>query len=243
MIGLSQTQFNWLRQQGQTDFSGRAFTNLTISGNMSGVNFSGCHFQACQFIHANGEDVDFSQAILHEVRICDSGLRGAKFCEAIFYNTNVERSDLTGADLHSATIISTHFKELTGCEGAKLHRVRIFEHAGAPDVCAQLKAQTYAAFGIPMPKAEDTVYVLTHHWDTPDNEGNEVLGVYRRQEDAIADMQAAADKIRKEYDSDFWDADMTWESERDIHLGRPSVSGHELATIYCWDITEQEIQE
>ncbi len=28
------------------------------------------------------------------------------------------------------------------------------------------------------------VYVLHHYWDTPDNEGTEIIGVYRNKEEA-----------------------------------------------------------
>ena len=48
--------------------------------------------------------------------------------------------------------------------------------------------------------------------------------------------------IAKEYYSyDFWEEDMTWEDECEIHLGR-NQSGCNLATIYAWKIDEMEVQ-
>lgn len=89
-----------------------------------------------------------------------------------------------------------------------------------------------------------TVYVLHRYWDTPDNEGNEVMAVYEHVEDAISDMRADAKATEAFYSEDptFWDDDMTWEDEREIHFGRCSQSPNELATIYCWEIVEKEVQ-
>lgn len=87
-----------------------------------------------------------------------------------------------------------------------------------------------------------TVYILHHYWDTPDNEGNEIMAVRRKVDDAISDMRADADAIKACHDADFWDEDMTWEEEREIHLGRNARSFGELAVIYCWEIVEKEVQ-
>ncbi len=73
-----------------------------------------------------------------------------------------------------------------------------------------------------------TVYVLHRYWDTPDNEGNEIM--------------AAATKAYYSSQPNFWDEDMTWEEELEIHLGRNARSFGELAVIYCWEIVEKEVQ-
>lgn len=87
-----------------------------------------------------------------------------------------------------------------------------------------------------------TVYILHRYWDTPDNEGNEIMAVRRKVDDAISAMRADADAIKTCHDADFWDEDMTWEEEREIHLGRNARSFGELAVIYCWEIVEKEVQ-
>ena len=87
-----------------------------------------------------------------------------------------------------------------------------------------------------------TVYVLHRYWDTPDNVGNEIMAVRRKVDDAISDMRADADAIKACHDADFWDEDMTWEEEREIHLGRNARSFGELDVIYCWEIVEKEVQ-
>lgn len=43
------------------------------------------------------------------------------------------------------------------------------------------------------------IYVLYRYWDTPDNEGNEVMGAYFDQEKAMADMIADADATKAYY--------------------------------------------
>ena len=88
------------------------------------------------------------------------------------------------------------------------------------------------------------VYVLHRYWDTPDNEGNEIMAVYENVDNAIADMKADADATKAYYSGqpNFWDEDMTWEEELEIHLGRNARSFGEPAVIYCWEIVEKEVQ-
>ncbi len=86
-----------------------------------------------------------------------------------------------------------------------------------------------------------TVYVLTTHWDTPDNEGAEVIGVYADPERAIADMRKGAEAVKADYPQDYWDGDMTWEDDCEIYLGRSSCRAFELATHYAWNITRAEV--
>jgi len=85
------------------------------------------------------------------------------------------------------------------------------------------------------------VYVLHHYWDTPDNEGDEILGVYRNKEDAQAEMHRGADKVKTWYDAGVWQEDFTWEDEYEIHLGFDPQVPFTLATIYCWEIVRMEI--
>ena len=85
------------------------------------------------------------------------------------------------------------------------------------------------------------VYVLYRYWDTPDNEGNEIMGVYQYEPAAQHDMLMDAQATKAYYSSDFWMDDMTWNSEREIHLGYDPMNGRP-ATIYCWEIAEMEVQ-
>lgn len=86
-----------------------------------------------------------------------------------------------------------------------------------------------------------TVYVVVHHWDTPDNEGVEVLGVFSTVEKARAQLVAGAGETMAEYDEGFWDEDMSWDEPMSIHLGRCGQDYLEPATIYSWEISEQEV--
>ena len=87
-----------------------------------------------------------------------------------------------------------------------------------------------------------TVYVVVHHWDTPDNEGVEVLGVCSTVENARAKIVAGAGETRAEYDEDFWDEDMSCEEPNEIRLGHCARDYLELDTVYSWEISEQEIE-
>lgn len=86
-----------------------------------------------------------------------------------------------------------------------------------------------------------TVHVLHHHYDTPDVEGNEILGVYHSIEDAREDMSFAAAVIRAQFPPGVWDKDMTWQEDNEIHLGFDNTGGR-IATIYCWEIISMEVQ-
>lgn len=47
-------------------------------------------------------------------------------------------------------------------------------------------------------------YVLYRYWDTPDNEGNEIMGAYYEADKAIADMKTDAAATKAYYPADFW---------------------------------------
>lgn len=86
-----------------------------------------------------------------------------------------------------------------------------------------------------------TVYILHRYWDTPDNEGVEVIGVYYNFKETQKDMQTDARKVRTYYSEDFWSDDMTWEEDNEIHLGFDPMNG-DLATIYWWEIIERKVE-
>ena len=87
-----------------------------------------------------------------------------------------------------------------------------------------------------------TVFVAVHHWDTPDNEGVEILGVFGKIEKARAQIVAGAGAIRAEYDEDFWDDDMSFEEPNEIRLVHCARDDLELDTVYSWEISRQKIE-
>ncbi len=68
----------------------------------------------------------------------------------------------------------------------------------------------------------------------------EVVGVWACKEDAEKKMAEEADAIRREFPADFWQEDMTWDDDDEIHLGHDPMNP-EPATIYCWTICRFEI--
>ena len=58
----------------------------------------------------------------------------------------------------------------------------------------------------------------------------------------IDDMKSAAQKVKSYYPKDYWEPDMTWEDDAEIHLGRDSHARYELATIYSWTISRMEVK-
>lgn len=85
------------------------------------------------------------------------------------------------------------------------------------------------------------VYVLYTYWNTPDTEGNEVLGAFLNLSDAILAMKSAAESLKVQYPSDYWEEDFTWQDELEIHLGSQK-DNPSYATIYCWTISEEVLQ-
>ncbi len=86
------------------------------------------------------------------------------------------------------------------------------------------------------------LYILTNKWTTPSDDGAEVLGVYSDFEKASEIMKTESEKIRAEYEPDFWDDDL-YIDEPDClsigHFGR----GCELATIYLWNISARYLDD
>lgn len=84
------------------------------------------------------------------------------------------------------------------------------------------------------------VYVLHRYWDSIDNEGYDIVGVYKSMSAARHNMTVDVQAIKAHYDPNFWTDDMTWENELEIHLGHDSMNGSP-ATIYCWEIKIVEV--
>lgn len=55
-------------------------------------------------------------------------------------------------------------------------------------------------------------------------------------------MKSEAEDVKSYYPEDYWEPDMTWEDDAEIHLGRDSHTRYELATIYCWTISKMEVK-
>lgn len=86
------------------------------------------------------------------------------------------------------------------------------------------------------------LYILTNNWTIPDDDGAEVLGVYSSFEKAREIMQAEAEKIRAEYEPDFWDDDLCCDETDYLsfgHFGR----GCKLDTIYEWNIAARYLDD
>lgn len=79
------------------------------------------------------------------------------------------------------------------------------------------------------------LYILTSHWETPYDNGLEAIGVYSDFEKAREIMQAEAEKIRAEYEPDFWDDDFSCDEPDYLSLGHFG-RGCELDSIYHWNI-------
>lgn len=86
------------------------------------------------------------------------------------------------------------------------------------------------------------LYILTNNWTTPHDDGAEVLGVYSDFEKAREIMQAEAEKIRAEYEPDFWDDDFSCDEPDYLSLGHFG-RGCELDTIYNWNIAVRYLDD
>lgn len=90
-----------------------------------------------------------------------------------------------------------------------------------------------------------TVYVLTHHRDTPEEAVSEVVGVYSHNhlESAREKMKRISRDMLEELASvgiDSWDPDMCWDDSDDICFGKMG-DGYESDTVYQWAISKMEV--
>ena len=86
------------------------------------------------------------------------------------------------------------------------------------------------------------VYVALYRWNTEESDGAEILGVFKNAEGARTAIEQPAQKIREIFSSDFWDGDMTWDEPTSIQLGHCGRNYLEQATVYSWEISEQEVE-
>lgn len=87
------------------------------------------------------------------------------------------------------------------------------------------------------------VYVVLTWWDTDQDDGREVLGVWADRDAARAAMKANVDPIKKLYDGmDWkWDEEYSEETEDYVYLAAGIMDPYG-ATIYCWEVLEIDIQ-
>ncbi len=68
-----------------------------------------------------------------------------------------------------------------------------------------------------------TVHILTHCWDTPDDEGYEILSVHNDIEVARTEMRELASDTKERMDKKMggcpWNHDLTWEADDAVYLG------------------------
>lgn len=93
------------------------------------------------------------------------------------------------------------------------------------------------------------VYVLQHVWNTPNNDGFEVLGVYSEDHinQARADMLESINAIKQEfidtYGEDWkWDEDVSCEDGGYVHLSYDPKQIFTEATVYSWEILSMEVR-
>lgn len=172
MKEMSQAQFDRARKKGVKDFFERSFHGVIFRGVLEDFNFHHCRFTACRFedvpvmhnadfyksmicadfVRCSGIGVKFHWASLIDSRIIDCGFRESDFWSARLVCTTIKRTDLSLAHFHDATLIGTHFSQLTSpdhptVEGVDFDGVGIFEASGTPGKCDGLRDQTFRAFG------------------------------------------------------------------------------------------------
>ncbi len=89
------------------------------------------------------------------------------------------------------------------------------------------------------------VHILTHRWNTPDDEGYEILNAFRDIEVARNEMRELASETKEWLDKKMggcpWNHDLTWEADNAVYLGwygercEPDWS-------WSWEIESVEVQ-
>ncbi len=89
------------------------------------------------------------------------------------------------------------------------------------------------------------VHILTHRWNTPDNEGYEILSVRSNIEAARNEMRKLVSKTKDRLDKEMggcpWSHDLTWEADDAIYLGWYG-KGCEPDWSWSWEIETMEVQ-
>lgn len=90
-----------------------------------------------------------------------------------------------------------------------------------------------------------TVYVLHRHWDTPDDEGYEILSVHSDIEAAKNEMRERAGDTKERLDKEWggcpWNDDLTWEADTAVYLGWYG-KGCQPDWSWSWEVETMEVQ-
>ena len=91
---------------------------------MKNANFSGCNLLGSDFQHVDLSFAEFENAIMSEMYLCGSDLRGANLRGAELSNSNLERVSLVGAQLKNALMDNANLKD-ANLENADLRGARM----------------------------------------------------------------------------------------------------------------------
>lgn len=130
-VEITKKEYKAALEQGMTDFTGRYFSGITISGKGRKMDFSGSRFMDCKFtgdlsssnfegavLNAEFEDCqlkgcDFTKVCMYEGRIKNCDLSGAKFTQASIRRMRIFESELGDVSFMLAQIDNVGFQNIS----------------------------------------------------------------------------------------------------------------------------------
>lgn len=133
---VTRSAFQARRDKGEKDFSKCYFSEMALTGDFRGFDFSGARFMSCvfqladisganftgatinaDFLTATAVEADFENACIYMGLVKDSDFHHANFSSATLRRMRFHRADLSHADFSSAKLDGAMFKDLTGAAG------------------------------------------------------------------------------------------------------------------------------
>lgn len=136
LIPVTRSAFQRRRDRGETDFHSSYFSDMALTGDLRGFDFSGARFMSCEFqlvdisgadftgatinadfLTATAIEANFKNACIYMGLVKDSDFHNANFSSATLRRMRFHRADLSHADFSSATLDGAMFTDLTGAVG------------------------------------------------------------------------------------------------------------------------------
>lgn len=133
---VTRSAFQARRDKGEKDFSKCYFSDIALTGDFRGFDFSGARFMSCEFqladisgakftgatinadfLAATAIEADFKNACIYMGLVKDSDFHNANFSSATLRRMRFHRADLSHANFSSATLDGAMFTDLTGAVG------------------------------------------------------------------------------------------------------------------------------
>lgn len=129
---VTQAAFHARRGKGEKDFRNSYFSDVILTGDLRGIDFTGSRFMSCKFSFADvsgakftgatinadflttvAAETNYENACIYMGLVKESDFHGANFGAAILRRVRFHKTNLSNTDFTSATLDGTAFSDLT----------------------------------------------------------------------------------------------------------------------------------